>query len=349
MSTRTRGRDRTNEIGLEFSDYKGRPTSLCQGCGHNSISNQIIQVAYELNVRPHEIIKLSGIGCSSKSPAYFLGMSFGFNALHGRMPSIATGAMMVNHHLKAIGVSGDGDTGSIGMGQFKHAIRRNLRMVYIVENNGVYGLTKGQFSATADEGLELKYAGTNEFRPIDLCQEAIVAGCGFVARSFSGDPNQVRELMKAALSHRGTAVLDIISPCVAFNNKDFSTKSYGWGKQHEEPLHGLDYIPIREEIVIDEYEPGEVKPVELHDGSHILLRKLEEDYDPTSRAGALSRLETALDQQEFITGLIYFDDTRPSLAETEGLHDDAPTLAGLPDEKLRPSRDKLQDVMDKFI
>ncbi|MFW6062833.1 MAG: 2-oxoacid:ferredoxin oxidoreductase subunit beta [Chloroflexota bacterium] len=347
MSARTRGRDRTNEIGLEFSDYKGRPTTLCQGCGHNSISNQIIQVAYELNVRPEEIVKLSGIGCSSKSPAYFLGMSHGFNALHGRMPSIGTGALTTNHHLKAVGVSGDGDTGSIGMGQFKHLCRRNVRMVYIVENNGVYGLTKGQFSATADEGLELKYAGLNEFRPIDICQEAIVAGCGFVARSFSGDPTQVRELLKAALSHRGTAVLDIISPCVAFNNIDASTKSYGWGKKHEEPLHGLDYIPIREEIYIDEYAPGEVKPVKLHDGSHILLRKLEADYDPTDRKAALGRLEDALQNQEFVTGLIYFDDTRENLAEVEELGDEP--LSALPEEQLRPSREKLDEVMARFL
>lgn len=347
MSARTRSRERINDIGLEFSDYKGRPTTLCQGCGHNSIANQIIQVAYELNMRPEEIVKLSGIGCSSKSPAYFLGMSHGFNALHGRMPSIGTGALTTNHQLKAVGVSGDGDTGSIGMGQFKHLCRRNVRMVYIVENNGVYGLTKGQFSATADEGLELKYAGLNEFRPIDICQEAIVAGCGFVARSFSGDPTQVRELLKAALSHRGTAVLDIISPCVAFNNIDASTKSYGWGKKHEEPLHGLDYIPIREEIYIDEYAPGEAKPVQLHDGSHIVLRKLEADYDPTDRKLALTRLEDALQKEEFITGLIYFDDSRENLAELEELADEP--LSSLPQEKLRPSREKLDEAMAKFL
>jgi 2-oxoglutarate ferredoxin oxidoreductase subunit beta len=263
------------------------------------------------------------------------------------MPSIATGALMANHHLKAIGVSGDGDTGSIGMGQFKHLCRRNARMVYVVENNGVYGLTKGQFSATADEGLELKYAGLNEFRPIDICQEAIVAGAGFVARSFSGDPNQVRELLKAALSHRGTAVLDIISPCVAFNNKDFSTKSYGWGKQHEEPLHSLDYIPVREEIYIEEYEPGEVMPVQLHDGSHVVLRKLEANYDPTNRVGALARLEEALEQREFITGLIYFDDSRENLAEVEDLTDTP--LSQLQEEQLRPSRAQLDEVMAQFL
>ena len=239
----TRRRIRVNEIGLEKADYNGRPTTLCQGCGHNSISSQIIQVAYELSVKPQEIIKLSGIGCSSKSPAYFLGMSHGFNALHGRMPSIGTGALNGQPPSEcAIGVSGDGDSASIGMGQFKHLMRRNVRMVYIVENNGVYGLTKGQFSATADEGQKLKYAGENELPPIDICMEAILAGCGFVARSFSGDAKQVRELLKAALSHRGTAVLDIISPCVAFNNHESSTKSYDYGKSHELPLHDIGWV-----------------------------------------------------------------------------------------------------------
>ena len=297
--------EKVNAIGLAHADYKGLPTTLCQGCGHNSISNQIVQVAYELNVRPHEVLKLSGIGCSSKSPAYFLGQSFGFNSLHGRMPSLATGALTANHKLQGIGVSGDGDSASIGLGQFKHVLRRNVRMVYIVENNGVYGLTKGQFSATADEGQELKYAGTNVFPPIDICMEAILAGCGFVARSFSGDASQVRELMKAALSHRGTAILDIISPCVAFNNEDTSTKSYNYGKEHETPLHGIGFVPKEEEIYIEAYDPGEMRIVEMHDGSIIKLRKLETDYDPTDRMGAMHRLQWAQENQEFITGLVY--------------------------------------------
>ncbi len=349
MTTETRGRQRINAVGLEFTDYKGSPTTLCQGCGHNSIANQIIQVAYEMNLRPDEVIKLSGIGCSSKSPAYFLGMSHGFNALHGRMPAIGTGALLANHHLRAIGVSGDGDTGSIGMGQFKHACRRNVRMVYIVENNGVYGLTKGQFSATADEGLELKYAGVNELPPIDICQEAIAAGAGFVARTFSGDPTQVRELLKAALSHRGLAVLDIISPCVAFNNLDYSTMSYAYGKEHGVQLHEIGYIPVREEIYIDEYAPGEEKVVELHDGAHIVLRKLEGDYDPTDKIAAMARLERAVRNREFITGLIYFDDSRPSLAELNRLDAETTALAHLPAEKLRPSREQLDQVMDRYL
>jgi 2-oxoglutarate/2-oxoacid ferredoxin oxidoreductase subunit beta len=338
-----RGRVRVNEIGLEKTDYSGSPTTLCQGCGHNSIASQIIQVAYDLNIKPHEIIKLSGIGCSSKSPAYFLGRSHGFNALHGRMPSVGTGALVANRSLNAIGVSGDGDTASIGMGQFKHSVRRNARMVYIVENNGVYGLTKGQFSATADEGLELKYAGKNPFPEIDICMEAIVAGCGFVARSFAGDPKQVQELLKAAFSHRGTAVLDIISPCVAFNNDDRSPKSYGYGKEHQLPLHAIGWVPPAEEIMIDDYEPGEMVVVELHDGSKIQLRKLDEDYDPTNKLGALHRLQWAQEQEEFITGLIYYNPDRPSLVETCNMV--STPLAHLTDEQIRPSPESLEALM----
>ena len=338
---------RTNEVGLTKADYNGRPTTLCQGCGHNSISSQIISVAYELSLRPHQIIKLSGIGCSSKSPAYFLGQSHGFNALHGRMPSVGTGALTANHTLAAIGVSGDGDSGSIGMGQFKHLMRRNVRMVYIVENNGVYGLTKGQFSATADEGQVLKYAGKNELPAIDLCMEAVVAGCGFVARSFSGDAKQVRELLKAAMSYDGTAMLDIISPCVTFNNDESSTKSYPYGKEHEVPLHDISYVPRLEEIHIDDYEPGTVKDVRLHDGSHIKLNKLEEDYDPTDKMGALHRLQWAQERREFITGLIYFDDRRKPLDKILNLIDEP--LATLPAERIRPSREQLAEVMNALL
>lgn len=340
-------RVRVNLIGLEKTDYKGQPSTLCKGCGHNSIANQIVSVAYDLSIRPHEIIKLSGIGCSSKSPAYFLGMSHGFNALHGRMPSIATGALTANHRLKAIGVSGDGDTASIGMGQFKHLMRRNVRMVYIVENNGVYGLTKGQHSATADEGQELKYAGRNELPPIDICMEAIIGGAGFVARSFSGDANQVRELLKAALAYDGTAVLDIISPCVAFNNEDTSTKSYGYGREHEAPLHDFGWVPPAEEIEIDEYEPGSVRVVEMHDGSHIQLRKLEEDYDPTDRMGAVHRLMWAQEKEEFITGLIYFDTDRPTLDKISNVVDTP--LAHLSDDMIRPSKASLDALMEALM
>ncbi len=337
---------KTNLVGLGKADYAGKASTLCKGCGHNSIANQIIQVAFELNLKPHEIIKLSGIGCSSKSPAYFLGMSHGFNGLHGRMPSLGTGALMANHQLRALGVSGDGDTGSIGMGQFKHLVRRNVRMVYIVEDNGVYGLTKGQFSATADRGQKLKYAGYNDFPAIDLCMEALVAGAGFVARSFAGDAKQVRELIKAALSHRGTAVIDIISPCVAFNNEDDSPQSYGYGREHEHALQDIGFFPASEEIVIEEQKPGDVTVVELHDGSRIRLHSLEADYDPRDRVSAMSRLLDAHEHNEFITGLIYYDDSRPSLAEVNRLPETP--LALLPDEALRPSAGALDDLMRTF-
>jgi 2-oxoglutarate ferredoxin oxidoreductase subunit beta len=345
MGTRTK-EPQINLVGLSKNDYKGQPSTLCNGCGHNSIANQIIQIAYELNIRPHEVIKLSGIGCSSKSPAYFLGMSHGFNSLHGRMPSIGTGALMANHHLKAIGVSGDGDTASIGFGQFKHLLRRNVRMVYIVENNGVYGLTKGQFSATADEGQELKYAGKNELPPIDICMEAIMAGSGFVARSFSGDAKQVRELIKAALSHRGTAVLDIISPCVAFNNEDTSTKSYSYGREHEVQIHDFGWVPPATEIEIDDHEPGSVRDIEMPDGSHIRLHKLAEDYDPTDKMQALTLLQQAEEKHELVTGLIYFNNIRESLAEAADLPDTP--LAHLSDSQIRPSADSLKQMMDEL-
>lgn len=337
---------KTNQLGLTLKEYKGLPSTLCNGCGHNSIANQIVQVAYELDIQQHTILRMSGIGCSSKSPAYFLGGSFGFNSLHGRMPSVATGALTANHHLLAIGVSGDGDTGSIGLGQFKHLVRRNVRMVYIVENNGVYGLTKGQFSATADEGQVLKYAGENEFPPVDICLEALVAGAGFVARSFSGDAKQVRELMKAALHFKGTAVLDIISPCVAFNNADTSTKSYGYGREHQAPLHDIGWVPPAEEILLDDHEPGELRLVEMHDGSFIQLRKLESDYDPTNKIEAMGRLQQAHDQREFITGLVYYNQDRPTLAEVNRLGDTP--LAQLSAAQLRPSPEALAELMAEF-
>ena len=342
----TRTRSNVNLLGLTKADYNGSPSTLCQGCGHNSIASQIIQVGYELNLKQHEIIKLSGIGCSSKSPAYFLGQAHGFNSLHGRMPSISTGALIATPHLRGSGGRGDGDTASIGMGQFKHLMRRNVRMVYVVENNGVYGLTKGQFSATAEEGLQLKYAGKNDLPPIDICMEAILAGCGFVARSFSGDAKQVRELLKAAFSHRGTAILDIISPCVAFNNEDWSPKSYAYGKDHEMPLHEIGFIPKKEEIEVEDYEPGEMRTVEMHDGSMIQLRKLETDYDPTDRMGAFHRLQWAQEKQEFITGLIYYDPNRPSLAEVCNLGDTP--LAQVPNEKLRPRPEALAHYMQEL-
>jgi 2-oxoglutarate ferredoxin oxidoreductase subunit beta len=331
-----------NLIGLERTDYKGADSTLCAGCGHDSIASQIITACYEVGLPPEHLIKLSGIGCSSKSPAYFMGRSFGINTLHGRMSTVATGALTANHKLSGIGVSGDGDTGSIGLGNFKHMVRRNVRMVYIIENNGVYGLTKGQFSATSDVGQELRHAGRNELPPIDLCIEALAADCGFVARGFAGDPKQVVSLIKAALSHRGTAVLDIISPCVTFNNRDDSTKSYAWGRAHDERINDFTFVAPQEEILA-ELKPGETKEVELFDGSKILLKQLDQKHDPTNRMEAMSLLMKARDEQQFITGLIYVNDSRANLAEHEHLGD--VPLARLPNSSLRPSEDSLHKIM----
>ncbi len=336
---------RANVIGLQKIDYKGGDSTLCAGCGHDSIASQIITACYEMGVKPENVIKLSGIGCSSKSPAYFMNRAWGFNTLHGRMAAVATGALTANHKLIGIGVSGDGDTGSIGLGNFKHMVRRNVHMVYIIENNGVYGLTKGQFSATADVGQELKHAGKNELPPIDLCMEALVAECGFVARSFAGDPKQVVTLLKAALSHRGTAVIDIISPCVTFNNHDDSTKSYMWGKANDDRINDFTYVPHQEEIMV-EYEEGEVKEVTLHDGSHIILKKLDSKHDPTDRAAAIKLLEEAREKQLFITGLLYVDNGRQNLAEHLRLGDTP--LALMPLERLRPPRESLDKILDSM-
>ena len=333
MSANTRPNEKLNPIGLARADYKGAPSTLCAGCGHDSVASQIIAATFELGLPPHRVIRMSGIGCSSKSAAYFLGRSHGFNSLHGRMPSVTTGAHVANRELLPIAVSGDGDTGSIGLGQFKHLLRRNVPMVYIIENNGVYGLTKGQFSATAELGASLKYAGTNPLPAVDLCAEALIAGCGFVARSFAGDAKQVRELIKAAFSFHGAAVIDVISPCVTFNNHESSRKSYAYGKAHEEPIHDLSFIPARQEVTV-EYGPGEVRDVQLHDGPTIRLRKLSEDYDPTDRMAAIGLLERARARDEFITGLLYLSEARPTLAEALGLC--ATPLAALPDEQLRP-------------
>jgi 2-oxoglutarate ferredoxin oxidoreductase subunit beta len=331
-----------NLVGLTKSDYRGNQTTLCQGCGHNSISNQIITAMYEMNVLPENVLKFSGIGCSSKSPTYFMNRSFGFNSLHGRMPSIATGGLFGDHTLKGIAVSGDGDTASIGMGQFKHIIRRNVNMVYIVENNGVYGLTKGQFSATAERGLQLKKQGTNPYMPVDICMEAVVTNATFVARSFAGNPKQVKELLKAAMAHHGIAVLDIISPCVTFNNNETAYYSYAWGKDHEEPLHEITYIAPRNEIMLEEeMKEGEIREVTMHDGSIIILKNLEKDYNPTDRFEALRVLEESERNNWLATGLIYISTDKPVLSETYQLVDTP--LNRLTEADLRPA----PDMMDK--
>ncbi len=340
------GVSRTNPIGLTKADYSGSKSTLCPGCGHNSISNQIITATYELGIDPHTVVKMSGIGCSSKSPAYFLGRSHGFNGLHGRMPSAATGAVLANRTLNCIGVSGDGDTGSIGLGQFKHMVRRNLPIVYIVENNGVYGLTKGQFSATADLGQTLKKIGTNDLPPIDVCLEALAADASFVARSFSGSAKEVVELLKAALHHHGTAVIDIVSPCVTFNNSPDSTKSFEYGKEHVSPLHDITFIPLAEEIMLDDLEEGNghrPREVELHDGTVIRLRALAVDYDPTNKIEAMRVLEQAHMNQELLTGLIFVDRDRPSMIDSLHLVDTP--LALLEEQAVRPGPEALDRMM----
>jgi len=334
-----------NHIGLTKADYDGSKTTLCPGCGHNAITGAIIQAAYEAGLEPHRVAKLSGIGCSSKTPAYFLGSSHGFNAVHGRMPSIATGVHAANRTLNLIGVSGDGDTASIGLGQFCHMVRRNIPVVYIIENNGVYGLTKGQFSATADVGSTRKGGEINDLLPIDCCALALELGCGFVARSFSGDPKQLRPLLKAAFAHRGTAVLDVISPCVTFADHTGSTKSYAAVKEHDAPLHDIDYIPYFEDIHVD-YEPGTTREVKMPDGSHIVLKKLAEDYDATSRERAMQVLYEGRREQRLVTGLLYVEPTVQPFDEQLAMIDEP--LATLPLERVRPARAVLDEVMEQL-
>ncbi|CAN5588062.1 2-oxoacid:ferredoxin oxidoreductase subunit beta [soil metagenome] len=336
----------TNRIGLTLADYKGAPSTLCDGCGHDAITAQIVKAFYELGIAPHQVAKLSGIGCSSKTPAYFLNRAHGFNSGHGRMPAVATGANMANKDLLLIGVSGDGDTASIGLGQFCHLIRRNLPIIYIVENNGVYGLTKGQFSATADLGSKAKGGKSNEYTPIDLCGLAIELGCGFVGRSFAGDPKQLMALLKAAASHKGTAVLDVISPCVTFNNHEGSTKSYKYAKEMETPLHELGFIPFYEQITVD-YDPGSVQDVELHDGSHLRLKKLDKGYDPQNRELAITTMLRATEEKQFLTGLLFIDEKKPDFVSMQTLVDQP--LANLPEERTRPSKEALGKIMAELM
>ena len=332
-----------NKAGLTKNDYRGLPSTLCQGCGHNSIASQLITACYELDIVPEIIMKFSGIGCSSKSPAYFLNRSFGFNGLHGRMSSLATGALFADKSVRAIGISGDGDTASIGMGGFKHMVRRNAPIVYIVENNGVYGLTKGQFSATAEVGLNLKHQGINPYMPVDICMEALASNATFVARSFAGDAKQVKELLKAALSHDGIAILDIISPCVTFNNQENAFHSYTWGKDHEAPLHEISFVPVLDEIELEgEFEEGTVREVTMHDGSTIIVKKLEKDYNPTKRANAFQMLEQAQNNNWLVTGLIYIDTSKPTLLDTYNLVDTP--LNRLTEPDLRPARPTIEKI-----
>jgi 2-oxoglutarate/2-oxoacid ferredoxin oxidoreductase subunit beta len=336
---------RVNRIGLEQADYKGNKTTLCAGCGHNAISERIIEAFYEMGVEPHRVVKLSGIGCSSKSPAYFLRTSYGFNAVHGRMPSVATGAVLANHKLIAVGVSGDGDSASIGIGQFVHLMRRNLPIIYIIEDNGVYGLTKGQFSATADLGSKLKTGVINDLPAIDTCALAILLGATYVARSFSGDKRQLLALIEGAVAHHGTAMLDVISPCVTFNDHEGSTKSYSYVKDHESPIEDVSFVPFFDDITVD-YDPGTTTEITMHDGSRMLLKKLNSDYNPTNKSEALRVLGEAHDKEEVVTGLFYVDTKRESFIDQLNLVDEP--LATLPESRVRPPKSVLDEVMESL-
>jgi 2-oxoglutarate/2-oxoacid ferredoxin oxidoreductase subunit beta len=345
MDVTTQPPKKTNRIGLELAFYRGSKTTLCAGCGHNAISERIIDAFYEMGVDPQQVVKLSGIGCSSKSPAYFLGSAHGFNAVHGRMPSVATGALLANKKLIAVGVSGDGDTGAIGIGQFVHLMRRNLPLVYIIEDNGCYGLTKGQFSPTADVGSKLKNGVVNDLPPIDTCALAVELGATFVARSFSGDKKQLLSILKAALSHRGTAMIDVISPCVTFNDHEGSTKSYSYVKDHDEPLGEVSFVPFFDDISVD-YDPGTTTEVRMHDGSRLLLKKLDEHYDPTDRMQAMQTLHETARRGEFATGVIYVEPDKDDFLTQLNLVD-AP-LASLGMAVTRPPRSVLDEVMESL-
>ncbi len=330
-----------NRLGFTHRDYEGRVSTLCAGCGHDSISSAIIQACFELDLPPHLVAKMSGIGCSSKTPTYFLGQSHGFNSVHGRMPTVATGANLANRDLIYLGVSGDGDSASIGLGHFAHCLRRGVKMVYIVENNGVYGLTKGQFSATADPGSISKGGAGNADEPIDLVSMAILLGATYVGRSFSGDKHQLVPLIKGAIEHQGIALLDVISPCVAFNNHLGSTKSFDYVREHNEAVNALEVMIPREEITA-EYSSGSTTEIMQHDGSIIRLRKLEESYDPTDRLAAMAYLQDRRAAGEIVTGLLHIEEHPRDLNERMNtVH--AP-LNSLGDKELCPGADAIEQI-----
>jgi len=342
MSTTASPPKKVNRIGLEVVSYKGARTTLCAGCGHNAISERIVECFYEMGVQPWRVAKLSGIGCSSKSPAYFLGLAHGFNAVHGRAPSVGTGALLANRNLVGLTVTGDGDTASIGLGQFSHMLRRNIPMIYIIEDNGVYGLTKGQFSATADLGSKLKTGVVNDLPAMDMCLLAIELGATLVARSFSGDKRQFQAILKTAIAHQGLAIIDVISPCVTFNDHEGSTKSYSYVKDHDEPLHELDFVPAYQDISV-EIPEGEAREVTLHDGSRIILKKLGHDYDPTDKMLAIQTLHEASGKGQIVTGILYLATGRPTFIDLLNLVDEP--LATLPEERVRPPKAALDDLM----
>ncbi len=327
-----------NDLGYTVDYYEGSLSTLCAGCGHDSINAAIVEACWQLNIEPHKVAKLSGIGCSSKSPAYFLSNSHGFNSVHGRMPSVATGANLANRDLIYFGVSGDGDTASIGMGQFVHVVRRNLNMVYLVMNNGCYGLTKGQDSATADAGSKSKAGSVNLFEAIDLASLAIELGATFVGQSFSGDKQQLIPLMKAAMSHKGFAFLNVISPCVTFNNNAGSTKSYDYVREHVEVTGTMDFVPYEKEITTI-YEAGDVSDITMHDGSEIRLHKLQKDWDPQDRLSTINAMQRAKQKGEILTGLLYIDESSTDLHSMINTSDTR--LNGLGSDVLCPGNDAL--------
>ncbi len=344
-NTPTAPKPKTNRLGLQVLDYRGGKTTLCAGCGHNAISERIIDAMYEMGVQPERVMKFSGIGCSSKSPAYFMARSHSINSVHGRMPSVATGAMLANRTMLGLGVSGDGDTASIGMGQFAHLMRRNLPIIYIIEDNGVYGLTKGQFSATADIGSKLKTGVINDLPPIDTCVLAVQLGATFVGRSFSGDKKQLLAMLKAAIAHKGTVMLDVVSPCVTFNDHEGSTKSYKYMQEHEEAISEIGFVPHFAEIDV-EYDPGTTLDVTMHDGSHLRLSKLHENYDPTNRVAAVKALMESHQRGEILTGVFYVDTQAKNFIEQLNIVEDP--LATLAAERIRPGREVLAEVMERL-
>ena len=333
---------KVNHIGLPILEYRGGKSTLCAGCGHNAISERIVDAMYEMGVEPERVMKMSGIGCASKSPAYFMNRSFAVNSVHGRMPSVTTGAMLANRTMTALGVSGDGDTASIGIGQFVHMMRRNMPMIYIIEDNGVYGLTKGQFSATADIGSKLKTGVINDLPGIDTCALAIQLGATFVGRSFSGDKKQLLSMLKAAIAHQGTVMLDVISPCVTFNDHEGSTKSYKFLQENDEPINEIGFVASFDEIEVD-YDSGQVYDVQMHDGSNLRLRKLLEDYDPTDKANAVRTLMEAQEKEEVLTGVFYIDTQKPTFIDLLGMVEEP--LSTLPELVTRPPKAALDSLM----
>jgi len=337
--------DKTNRAGLDISAYRGLPSTLCKGCGHDVISNTLSQAYFEMGVEPWRVAKMSGIGCSSKTPAYFLGPAWGFNAVHGRMPSVATGALLANRHLVGLGVSGDGDTASIGIGQFVHMVRRNVPFVYVVENNGVYGLTKGQFSATADTGSRLKDGTVNDLPPIDICVLALELGATFVARAFSADRKQLLEIMKAAIAHEGFAVIDVMSPCVTFNNHAGSTRSYDYGRDHEGPIHEFGFVPAWEHPEVGAGEEGTID-VPMPDGGTIRVKKVGRAHDPRDKGEALRLLHHDAESPEYLTGIFYVQMGKPTLPDL--LRTVEEPLATLPESRVRPAPEVLAEINESY-